>query len=78
MKDVQCYELFGGIALKNHTFSFHFFHYTGGSQSRQSGGSHCNHTGVIHYHHMSRKLSHLTGGSQFHHTGGKQFIPIGA
>ena len=21
MKDVQCYELFGGIALKNHTFS---------------------------------------------------------
>ena len=27
MKGVQCYELFGGIALKNHTFSFHFhFH----------------------------------------------------
>ena len=24
MKGVQCYELFGGIALKNHTFSFHF------------------------------------------------------
>ena len=23
MKGVQCYELFGGIALKNHTFSFH-------------------------------------------------------
>ena len=23
MKDVQCYELFGGIALKNHAFSFH-------------------------------------------------------
>ena len=22
MKDVQCYELFGGIALKNHVFSF--------------------------------------------------------
>ena len=22
MKSVQCYELFGGIALKNHTFSF--------------------------------------------------------
>ena len=22
MKDVQCYELFGGIALKNHEFSF--------------------------------------------------------
>ena len=22
MKDVQCYELFGGIALKNHAFSF--------------------------------------------------------
>ena len=22
MKDVQCHELFGGIALKNHTFSF--------------------------------------------------------
>ena len=21
MKDVQCYELFGGIALKNHAFS---------------------------------------------------------
>ena len=26
MKDVQCYELFGGIALKNHAFSF--FHFT--------------------------------------------------
>ena len=24
MKVVQCYELFGGIALKNHTFSFSF------------------------------------------------------
>ena len=22
MRDVQCYELFGGIALKNHAFSF--------------------------------------------------------
>ena len=22
MKDVQCYELFGGIALKNHAFYF--------------------------------------------------------
>ena len=22
MKDVQCYEIFGGIALKNHAFSF--------------------------------------------------------
>ena len=25
MKGVQCYELFGGIALKNHTFSIFFF-----------------------------------------------------
>ena len=25
MKGVQCYELFGGIALENHTFSFFFF-----------------------------------------------------
>ena len=24
MKDVQCYELFGGIAPKNHAFSFSF------------------------------------------------------
>ena len=24
MKGVQCYELFGGIALKIHTFFFHF------------------------------------------------------
>ena len=24
MKGVQCYELFGGIALEIHTFSFHF------------------------------------------------------
>ena len=23
MKGVQCYEIFGGIALKNHAFSFH-------------------------------------------------------
>ena len=27
MNGVQCYELFGGIALKNHAFSFSFFHY---------------------------------------------------
>ena len=26
MKVVQCYELFGGIALKNHTFSFFQIH----------------------------------------------------
>ena len=25
VKGVQCYELFGGIALKNHIFSFSFF-----------------------------------------------------
>ena len=25
MKGVQCYELFGGIALKIHTFSFFIF-----------------------------------------------------
>ena len=28
MKDVQCYDLFGGIARKNHAFSFSFsFHF---------------------------------------------------
>ena len=27
MNSVQCYELFGGIALKIHTFSFSFFHF---------------------------------------------------
>ena len=26
MKDVQCYELYGGITLKNHASSFSFFH----------------------------------------------------
>ena len=25
MNGVQCYELFGGIAFKNHTFSFFIF-----------------------------------------------------
>ena len=25
MKGVQCYELFGGIALKNHAFSFSLY-----------------------------------------------------
>ena len=25
MKDVQCYELFGGIALKDHAFSFQLY-----------------------------------------------------
>ena len=25
VKDVQCYELFGGIALKNHAFSFSMY-----------------------------------------------------
>ena len=29
MKDVQWYELFGGIALKNQAFSFSFFHFQG-------------------------------------------------
>ena len=28
MKGVQCYELFGGIALKNHTFSFSKFSFS--------------------------------------------------
>ena len=28
MKDVQCYELFGGIALKNHAFSFFVWEYS--------------------------------------------------
>ena len=27
VKGVQCYELFGGIALKIHTFSFFHFHF---------------------------------------------------
>ena len=27
MKGVQCYEFFGGIALKNHAFSFFSFSY---------------------------------------------------
>ena len=26
MKGVQCYELFGGIAVKNHAFSFSWRH----------------------------------------------------
>ena len=30
MKGVQCYELFGGIALKIHTFSF--FHFYGNTK----------------------------------------------
>ena len=34
MKGVQCYELFRGIALKNHTFSF-FFHF------HLLNGAHC-------------------------------------
>ena len=29
MKGVQCYELFGGISLKNHAFSFFIFFYDG-------------------------------------------------
>ena len=28
VKGVQSYELFGGIALKNHAFSFSFFHFS--------------------------------------------------
>ena len=38
MKDVQCYELFGVIALKNHTFSFSlladFVFFMGDNQAR--------------------------------------------
>ena len=29
MKGVQCYELFGGIALKNHTFSYIYIYICG-------------------------------------------------
>ena len=36
MKDVQCYELFGGISRKNHVFSF--FHST---TSLLQGCAHC-------------------------------------
>ena len=32
MKDVQCYELFGGIAHKNHAFSFFFIFTIGNAQ----------------------------------------------
>ena len=28
MKDVQCYEFSGGIALKNHAISFHFIFFS--------------------------------------------------
>ena len=38
MKGVQCYELFGGIALKIHTFSFFFFSFS---------FSCCNHITVV-------------------------------
>ena len=30
-EDVQCYELFGGIALKNHAFSFFHFSFNDGN-----------------------------------------------
>ena len=33
MKGVQSYELFGGIAHKNHAFSFFHFHYVGKHQT---------------------------------------------
>ena len=36
MKGVQCYELFGGIALKIHTFSFHFIRFSG-QRSKKEG-----------------------------------------
>ena len=35
MKDVQCYELFGGIALKNHAFSYFFS--TDRTEERKAG-----------------------------------------
>ena len=31
VKGVQCYELFGGIALKIHTFSFFFYEWNASS-----------------------------------------------
>ena len=36
MKGVQCYELFGGIALKINTFSFFSFSFSGISLSARS------------------------------------------
>ena len=38
MKDVKCYELFGGIAHKNHVFSFSFHQVCGKKRRRRSKG----------------------------------------
>ena len=35
MKDVQCHELSGGIALKNHAFSFFHFHFINANEIKQ-------------------------------------------
>ena len=40
MKGVQCYELFGGIALKNHTFSFSFGTHVRPTEQVQNIGMH--------------------------------------
>ena len=49
MKGVQCYELFGGIALKNHTFSFHFFISSGGFLLQCAGDIEADHidSGIV-------------------------------
>ena len=45
MKDVQCYELFGGIALKNHAFSYFFFISSGNSNHSIGSNSSISNTG---------------------------------
>ena len=44
MKDVQCYELFGGIALKNDEFSFFHFHLNESSAIKRLHDPNCRHS----------------------------------
>ena len=62
MKDVQCYELFGGIALKNHAFSFSFSCCTYGkcNSQQQNGGKIVHDTKLFDPHFHSCSLVHDT------------------
>ena len=54
MKGIQCYELFEGIALKNHAFSFFLFFFLGSTFPNKKILLMCNNfvayifTGVLH------------------------------
>ena len=72
MKDVQCYELFGRIALKNHAFSFSFKNHAFSFFNRHIAGqrviSNCNQSTPEYLRLFPTKVPLLSYSKQIWHT----------